>query len=459
MKSLKILFCIITLLAGQTLATNEEKVVVLTDSTLHDFVTKNPHVLVKFYADWCMHCKSLAPEYEKAAELLKAEGSSIVLAKVNNEDGKELLNEFMVEGFPTLKFFKNGYAIDYTGNRQADGIVEWCKEIVLPSVKPTTDLKAELEANPTSIVFVAAGTDPESKLHKRFESEADKFRTQAKFFHVAEGDGTVSVYHPGQEAFKFVGNEDDDLSNFFKVESLPLFSEIDQNNYMSFILSGKNLSWFCGSEDDYKTYKDAFTKAARTLRDTTVFVWVDSVKFESIKDVFVIKTVPAVAHQTQEGRYIMENNHYSFNSPDSIVSFYKDVDAGLIKKTIRSEEAPETQEGKVTTLVGTTLATVVGGPKNVLLLIHAPHCEHCKTFLPTFEEFADFAPSLHVCKFNGDANESPLDSVKWDSFPTVLFFKAKSVEPVVFSGERTFDGLKEFVTQQGVEVADVHTEL
>lgn len=459
MKNIKFLFYLAALFTSAVLADGEEKVVVLTDSTLHDFVAKHEHVLVKFYADWCMHCKSLAPEYEKAADLLKAEGSSIILAKVNNEDAKDLLTEFMIEGFPTLKFFKNGNAIEYTGNRQAEGIIDWCKEIILPSVKPTSDIKAEIEADPTSIIFLAAGTDPESKLHKKFESEADKYRTQAKFFHSKEGDGKISVHHPGQDPFFFTGSEDEDLAGFFKVESLPLFSEIDQSNYMSFILSGKNLSWFCGSEEDYKKYKDAFTKAARVLRDTTIFVWVDSVKFESIKEVFVIKTVPAVAYQTQDGRYIMEHAQYSFGSSESIVSFYKDVEAGLIKKTIRSEEAPEQQEGKITTLVGTTLSSVVGGPKHVLLLIHAPHCDHCKTFMPIFEEFADYALDLHVCKFNGDANESPLDSVKWDSFPTVLFFKANSVEPVVFSGERTLEGLKEFVAQQGVEVSDVHTEL
>lgn len=74
-------------------------------------MNNNKDVLVKFYAPCiiyliiligCGHCKSLAPEWEAAAETLKG-NKNIVIAKIdstaNEVDGVD------IKGFPTLKFY------------------------------------------------------------------------------------------------------------------------------------------------------------------------------------------------------------------------------------------------------------------------------------------------------------------------------------------------------------------
>ncbi len=83
--------------------------------------------MVKFFAPWCGHCKTMAPEYEKLAELLKDNG--VVIAELNAEDFKELGTAQKVQGYPTVKFFIDGYPVDYKGPREAGPMFKWIKEV------------------------------------------------------------------------------------------------------------------------------------------------------------------------------------------------------------------------------------------------------------------------------------------------------------------------------------------
>lgn len=52
------------------------------------------------------HCKSLAPEYAKAAQRLAKNDPPYSLAKVDATEQKKVADRFGVKGFPTLYFFK-----------------------------------------------------------------------------------------------------------------------------------------------------------------------------------------------------------------------------------------------------------------------------------------------------------------------------------------------------------------
>jgi thiol-disulfide isomerase/thioredoxin len=52
------------------------------------------------------HCKTLAPEYVKAAKKLGENTPPYYIAKVDATENKEVAERFGVKGFPTLFFFK-----------------------------------------------------------------------------------------------------------------------------------------------------------------------------------------------------------------------------------------------------------------------------------------------------------------------------------------------------------------
>lgn len=79
-------------------------------------------VIVEFYAPWCGHCKSLSPEYEKAASVLKG---VVKIVAVDATQHESLAQKYQIQGFPTLKVFgaDKHKPVDYAGQRTADGII------------------------------------------------------------------------------------------------------------------------------------------------------------------------------------------------------------------------------------------------------------------------------------------------------------------------------------------------
>eukprot|EP01116_Phalansterium_solitarium_P024202 TRINITY_DN8796_c0_g1_i1.p1 TRINITY_DN8796_c0_g1~~TRINITY_DN8796_c0_g1_i1.p1 ORF type:complete len:429 (-),score=122.62 TRINITY_DN8796_c0_g1_i1:119-1405(-) len=150
-----LLLSLFALLAGSAVALPYGKgsgVTELTSKTFAQEVFSTEHVwVVEFYAPWCGHCKSLEPEYTKAAANLKG---IVKVGAVNcdEESNKQLCGQFGIQGFPTLKIFpsqlkKQGKGvvkdpIDYQGPRTGAAIAKAALE-KLPSFITSVTSKTE----------------------------------------------------------------------------------------------------------------------------------------------------------------------------------------------------------------------------------------------------------------------------------------------------------------------------
>lgn len=446
------------MLAAAALA---ENVVTLTSSNFQTTLDSNEFVLVEFYAPWCGHCKSLAPEYESAATTLKNEGASVVLAKVDATAEKDISEG--VTGFPTLKFYVSGKPFEFTGGRTADAIVSWLKKKTGPSVtklETQAELDAAKEANPVLALLVGA---------------SDAFETAAKgleipFFQAVGAlkqalgkDGVVVHKHFDEfevELEDFASATAASLAAFVESHSLPLVVPFSQETAQK-IFGGQVKQHFIVFVDKAGTGVAEVVKiageVAKTVRGEYLFVTVDRSDTRVI-DFFGIKEFPdaRVVELTETGMRKYKLVGDAQLTADTIKKTIDEHKAGSLKVDLKSEEVPEgALDGDVKVLVGKNFDSVVKqAGKDVFVEFYAPWCGHCKQLAPKYDELGAWAknkPNLIVAKI--DASQNEVAQVDVTSFPTLKLFLADSNEIVDYSGEREVADMIAFLEKHATSCA------
>jgi thioredoxin 2 len=82
-------------------------------------------VLVDVWAPWCGPCRSMAPEFERAAGLLAPD---VRLLKPNADEQPSVAARYGVQGIPALLLFKDGRLRAQTaGAMNATRLVDWTR--------------------------------------------------------------------------------------------------------------------------------------------------------------------------------------------------------------------------------------------------------------------------------------------------------------------------------------------
>lgn len=148
----------------------DDHVTVLTQSNFQNFIERHPKVFVKFYAPWCGHCKAMAPAYSELAQEMKEADNGIPIAKVDATVEKELAEKYSIQGFPSLKMFMNGEAVDYNGERTKEAIAEWIKSKGESKLQNLTTIEQLETFQKESIGVIFLVDQTESDLVKKFET-------------------------------------------------------------------------------------------------------------------------------------------------------------------------------------------------------------------------------------------------------------------------------------------------
>ncbi|KAF0737852.1 hypothetical protein AaE_008901 [Aphanomyces astaci] len=98
---------------------------VLTEDSFDARTSSGGVWLVKFYAPWCGHCKSLAPIFDKLVSDEALKGQDVHVGKVDCTVQKTVCQRFDVKSYPTLKVITNSLSFDYAGRRDRDALVEF----------------------------------------------------------------------------------------------------------------------------------------------------------------------------------------------------------------------------------------------------------------------------------------------------------------------------------------------
>jgi len=434
-----------------------ENVLTLDATNFQKTIQDNSLIAVEFYAPWCGHCKSLAPEWEKAATELKGK---VAIAKVDCTEHQALCQQYDVQGFPTLKIFRSGEAYPLEVARKSEAIVSYLTKELEPAVTELSteaDLEAFLQTHP--ITLVAHLDNNHDDRFQEVNKLAQAHRHTVSFVALVDSENSKKKSNTltlrrnfDSPSVEYSGALSLDAIKPWLLRSLvPLVGEISAETFQSYMATSLPIGYlFVNPRDDNTAILDGLKNSAEKLKDKVVLAWINNERYGQQANRLGLsgKSIPCLAVDNYpEGVRFLFPEDTEFTA--AAVSDWLDQFAeGKLAPHIKSEPVPETNDGPVKVLVAHNYKEIVeDSTKDVLVEYYAPWCGHCKSLAPIYDELGNFyksIPSVVIAKIDATANDVP-PSLGIRGFPTIKFFPADNKQPLDYEGPRELTDLAEFV--------------
>jgi len=449
----------------------EENVLVLNESNFDMALAKYEFLLVEFYAPWCGHCKTLAPEYSSAALELKS-NDKIALAKIDATVETKLAERFNVEGFPTLKFFNNAKEHDYNGGRKSEDIVGWVLKKTGPSVeelKSHSEFQELLTSNNAVVVFYGknegATWEAYNEAAQMSENTVWTFTTCPDIAtqHNVKAEDIVlhKTYDDNKNVFDFTKEHNiENIIEFVEENSMRLVSGFNDKSAEFIFGKSKTGLFLYRNPETQKDLDSVMQEVAPEYKGKVYFIatGVTGDLEEKLAEYIGIteNMLPRLMiHDIKESEVLKYTLDKEINSAN-VRQFLQDYTDNKLQAEYKSEELPTEEERlnkNVVKVTGKSYNDIVkNSEKDVVLKWHAPWCQHCQKLAEKWEiiaeKFKDH-PSIVFAEIDATANEIPGETI--EGYPTLRFYSHANKEHVDFSDNRSEFAILNFLKSQNLK--------